>query len=86
MTTPLPLTDDGFVNCSAEFGVATIVVIEWNTDHDRRVIDPEKEQYPQSFYGPFVDEDEAMRWVTDYPDDTDVHDMYTSPLNNVRPA
>lgn len=83
--TPLPVTDDGDINTSAEFGESTIVVIEWSTDFDGREIDPGKEEYPRTHHGPFVDIDEAARWMDAYPEDTDVHDMTAVPLNNVRP-
>lgn len=86
MTEPLPLTKDGDINTSAEFGESVIVEIQWNTDFDGREIDHTKELYPRSFYGPFVDMDEAMRWMDGYPEDTDVHEMLALPMNSVRPA
>lgn len=86
MTKPLPRSDEGDVQTSAEYGEALLVKIEWNTDFDGREIDPEKEAYPATFHGEFFSPEEAQEWMDAYPEDTDVHDMFTVPLNRVRPA
>lgn len=85
-TTPLPRDEDGEIVTSAEFGESYLVRIEWNTDFDGRAIDPGKEEYPASYYGPFLSEDEAVEWMNAYPEDTDVYDMTSIVCNNVRPT
>lgn len=54
------------------------VEIVWNTDeHGTWVYDvnkPEKD-LPRSIMGPFDSMADAISWMTNYPDDTDVYDM-----------
>lgn len=88
-TTPsgLPRDDDGFVVTSADFGQHYLVRISYNTDFDGRQIDPGKEEYPQTFHGPFDSEAEAVEWMESYPDgDTDIAEMESIVANRVRPA
>lgn len=84
----LPTDSDGHVITSAEFGMGEFIVeVTYNTDPDGREIDPNKEDYPRTLHGPFVDEDEANAWIYAYPDgDTDIEDMVPIQLNSVRPA
>lgn len=83
---PLPTNEHGEINTSAAYGHEWLVVIEYYTDFDGRVIDPEKEDYPKTLHGPFVDAEEATAWIHAYPDgDTDIYEMKVSILNGVRP-
>lgn len=66
-----------------EDGHLYAVEIEYNTDFDGREIDPGKEEYPRTLHGPFLTKDLAIKWLEDYPEDTDVHDMSVIPLNLV---
>lgn len=81
----LPTDADGWINTDAGFGEDWYVQIDYNTDFDGRWIDPEVEDYPQTFHGPFTSLDEAAAWMEDYPEDTDVNDMRATVLNRVRP-
>jgi hypothetical protein len=83
----LPRDEDGFIQCSAVHGEFWMVHIQYNTDHDGRDIDPEHEEWPETFHGPFYSQQEAADWCNDYPDgDTDIHDMYVKCMNAVRPS
>lgn len=84
MGTPLPRDEDGRIVTSAEFGESHIVRIVWTTDHDGRHIDPGKEEYPETFHGPFETQAEAKEWLEAYPEFTDIEDMFVIPLNSVR--
>ena len=85
-TSPLPRSDDGFIETSAEFGTHWMVEITYNTDPDGKWVD-EDDFSNKTFHGPFDSEDEAVAWMEAYPDgDTDVRDMNTAVLNRVRPA
>jgi len=84
--TDLPRTEHGEIDTSAAFGEAWMVHIQYNTDHDGREIDPEHEEWPETYHGIFETQQEAADWCNAYPDgDTDIHDMYVKCMNRVRP-
>lgn len=58
-----------------------VVEITYNTDeHGHRLMDPR--DYPYVLVGPFKSKKSASKWMNDRPDDTDVHEMITYPLNH----
>ena len=69
---------------SAEFGHTFLVKIEWSTDFDGRVIDPGKEEYPETLHGPFDTSEEAVEWMNTYPDDPDIYEMTVVVINRVK--
>lgn len=80
----LPRDEDGIIT-DASFGDAFMVQIEYTTDFDGRVIDPDQEDYVRTFHGPFDTEAEAKEWLEAYPDFDEMHDMTVIVLNKVRP-
>lgn len=57
-----------------------IVRIEWNTYADNTPLPPDADPIDEGTYGnfgPFRNTRDAVRWMNRYPEDTDVHDMYT---------
>jgi hypothetical protein len=82
----LPRDEDGFIETSAVHGEMWMVHIQWSEDHDGRVIDPEHEEWPETFHGPFFSQQEAADWSNAYPEFTEIHDMYVKNLNLVRPT
>jgi hypothetical protein len=83
----LPRNEHGEIECSAVHGEHWMVHIQYNTDFDGREINPEHEEYPETFHGPFHSQQEAADWCNAWPDgDTDIHDMYVKCMNRVRPS
>lgn len=85
MSTPLPRTEDGFIETSASYGESWMVEIIYNTDQNNKWVDGNEDDSNRTYHGPFT-KDEADEWMKDYPEDTDVFDMTMLVLNNVRPA
>jgi hypothetical protein len=82
----LPRDADGTLITSAIFGEDWVVEVEYNTDHDGRVINPELEDYPRTVHGGFYSKEEADEWAEGFcPDDTDINEVRVIPLNLVRP-
>jgi hypothetical protein len=73
------------VETSAIFGQDWMVEIEWSTDFDGRLIDPEVEAYARTFHGTWPTEQEAVAFMNAYPEDTDVHDMRAIQINRASP-
>lgn len=85
--TPLPRTEHGEINTSAEFGTSVVVKVTYYTEADGRQVDIDLAALPCTLHGPFIDEDEAQAWIDAYPDgDTDIEDIVTITLNSVRPS
>jgi hypothetical protein len=83
----LPRNEDGEIETSAVHGECWMVHVQYSTDFDGRVIDPEHEEWAETFHGPFYSQQEAADWCNAWPDgDTDIHDMYVKCMNNVRPT
>ncbi len=78
----LPLTEEGFVNCSAEFGHHYVVVVTYNTNPKGEWV-PFEDHSNQTWHGP-MDLEEAQRWIKDYPEDTDIKDIEIGVMNKVR--
>lgn len=85
MSTPLPRTEDGFLDTSAAYGTSWMVEIIYNTDTENKWVGGDSDDSNRTYHGPFT-ESEAREWMESYPDDTDVYDMCMMVLNNVRPA
>ena len=81
---PLPTGEYGDTDCSARFGTSIAVIIEYNSDFDGTRVPFDVEDRPKTIHGPFFTEEEAKRWIEDYPDSKDVYDMYSITINNVR--
>lgn len=79
---PLPKRD-GHVITSAEFGQTLLVEVTYNTNTENVIADDDDDSNV-TLHGPFYDMDEAQLWMDDYPDSTDVRDMRTIYLNEVR--
>lgn len=82
----LPRDEDGHIQTSAEYGEMWMVHIQWSTDFDGREIDPEHEEWAETFHGPFYSPQEAADWCNAYPEFTEIHDIYVKNMNQVRPT
>lgn len=80
---PLPVDADGAIVTSAEFGEAVLVEITYNTNEHGVRVDSEP-VLPRTLHGPFADAAEAEKWIQAHPDDSDIDDYYTIPLNLAR--
>lgn len=58
-----------------------IVRIKWTTDHENIPI-PEGEPLAQTYHGPFDSEDQANLFIYNYPEYTDIDNLYLIPLNS----
>ena len=72
------------ISYNAEWGHAWIVDVEYNTEADGTQV-PEGEPGPHTLHGPFDTEAEAVEWLQNYPEDTDVYDITLGVINKVEP-
>jgi len=83
---PLPRDEDGFINCSAEFGETFAVRVTYNTDPDGNWVDDD-DYSNYTLHGGDMTQEEAEEWIEAYPDgDRDLKDIDIININRVRPA